>query len=232
MLLPRKTHSRQVFTSSKSALVKAIADFEIEISKSATQRWRHVYGFYGKGLRAKHGFAEFCFLCSQWLTKEDDWTDHCQSHLDQPAMLPTQCSPFSYGGCLAAPGICPWCLGDDTTRPTSRVRRFLDRAEWQGHIKKHIEELDGCKVPVCPHPRPQCEEAFDSVQKLIFHLQDVHCWVPRKGCKRRRSEDEAELMPHKAKRQSKAKSHEDACGKQEYQFVDEGPKIWALDLQD
>ena len=112
------------------------------------------------------------------------------------------------------------------------MRQFLDRAEWQGHIKKHIEELDGCKVPVCPHPRPQCEEAFESVPKLIFHLQDVHCWVPRKGVKRRRSEDEAELMPRKAKRQSKAKSHEDACGKQEYQFVDEGPKIWALDLQD
>ena len=39
-------------------------------------------------------------------------------------------------------------------------------------------------------------------------------------------------MPRKAKRQSKAKSHEDACGKQEYQFMDEGPKIWALDLQE
>ena len=31
MLLARKTHSRQGFTSSKSALVKAITDFEIEI---------------------------------------------------------------------------------------------------------------------------------------------------------------------------------------------------------
>ena len=31
MLLPRKTHSRQIYTSSKSALVKAIADFKIEI---------------------------------------------------------------------------------------------------------------------------------------------------------------------------------------------------------
>ena len=55
---------------------------------------------------------------------------------------------------------------------------------------------------------------------------------PEKVSKRRRSEDEAELMPRKAKRQSKARSHEGACGKQEYEFVDEGSKIWALDLQD
>ncbi|KAG6901097.1 hypothetical protein C0995_000798 [Termitomyces sp. Mi166 len=66
-------------------------------------------------------------------------------------------------------------------------------------VESHISEL-GALVSMnqgpplllrCPHPRPQCkEETFDSLQRLVFHLQDVHCWIrhtsrPRKsglGC--------------------------------------------------
>ena len=81
---------------------------------------------------------------------------------------------FNYGGGLASPGYCPFCLGDEVFPATKRMYQFLDRAKWRDHIHKHIgEDLGGSKPPLCPHPRPQCAGAFESVQELMFHLQDV-----------------------------------------------------------
>jgi hypothetical protein len=69
----------------------------------------------------------------------------------------------------------PWLCGA-VLPVTKRMHQFLDRAKWRDHIHKHIgKDLGDSKPPICPHPRPQCAEAFESVQELRFHLQDVHC---------------------------------------------------------
>ncbi|KAF2810656.1 uncharacterized protein BDZ99DRAFT_343301, partial [Mytilinidion resinicola] len=103
---------------------------------------KHIYSCYKKRLRTSYKFAELCFPCSEWITSEKEWIDHCQAHLDKPEGIPTQCNPFSYGGCLASPRYCPFCLGDTALPATSLMRQFLDRPEWQDHVEQHIEKLE------------------------------------------------------------------------------------------
>jgi hypothetical protein len=157
------------------------------------KRSRHVYGCVKKHLRDTYSFGEFCFSCNEWFNDAASWESHCQSHLDRQP--PTQCNPFSYDKCIASPGFCPWCLGNTHLDAASRMRQFLEAGDWRAHVAEHISALekdvaehDGPHSPLrCPHPRPQCmEERFDSVQRLVFHLQDVHCWMratrrPRKS---------------------------------------------------
>lgn len=179
---------------------------------------------------ASHGFAEFCFACSVWVTREQDWAVHCQGHLDQPEEIPTQCNPFKYGGYLASPGYCPWCLGDSSLSATVRAQQFPDRLKWQSHIDDHIAKLDERKTPICPHPRTQCTEAFSSMQDLKFHLQDVHCIELRRGCKRPSPESEGDPGSRKVRisgdvqpRGSDLRTAADI--KPEYKFVDEAAKM-------
>lgn len=48
-----------------------------------------MYSCYKKHLRSCHGFAELCFSCSEWITSQEGWEDHCQGHLDKPEVVPT-----------------------------------------------------------------------------------------------------------------------------------------------
>jgi hypothetical protein len=179
----------------------------------------------------RHGFAELCFACSEWFTSEKTWTDHCQHHLDEPDGIPTQCNPFRYGGCLASPGYCPWCLGDATRPAAVRMQQFPDRPKWQAHIDEHARKLDGSNTSICPHPRVQCTEAFGSVQGLKFHLHDVHCVELGNGVKRFSPESDADAAPRKSKRPRDAtcpdpEMEAETCFKQEHPFVDESAKFW------
>src|SRR3954470_4970081 len=47
----------------------------------STYDWRHIYSCYK---RTHDGFAELCFLCSEWIFGEAQWRNHCQTHLDCP----------------------------------------------------------------------------------------------------------------------------------------------------
>jgi hypothetical protein len=214
--------------------MKTDANFGISNRKPAAQRWNHVYRCYKKRLTAEQGFAELCFFCSEWFTNKKEWTDHCQAHLDEPDMIPTQCNPFNYGGCLACPGLCSFCLRDPTLPATTRFHQFPDRGEWREHIHGHMGNLECYKVLICPHPRPQCDEAFESEQELKFHLQDVHCYELTKGFKRLNLEHEVDAEPHEGKKARDTDHHGpdmkfDAYCNQEFKFVDEGPKLCSLE---
>jgi len=176
------------------------------------------------------GFAELCFDCSEWILGKDEWNHHCQDHLRRPETLPIQCNPFVYGGTLACPGYCPFCMGDQALPAPARMYQFLDREQWRTHIDNHIERLDGSKAPKCPHPRARCVEAFQSVLEMKFHLQDVHCIESTKRVKRRRSSSELEPQPHRRKRARRIKDHDpdvklDTWPQLTYDFVDETEKL-------
>ncbi|KAK0621131.1 hypothetical protein B0T17DRAFT_276620 [Bombardia bombarda] len=134
---------------------------------------RHIYHCVKKS----HGFAELCFLCSEWVFCEDQWSDHCRHHLNQPGMLPAHCDPLIYSGVLATAGYCVFCMGDPSLAPEVRLRQFLDRGSWKDHTYAHytnyVRSLDARPI-VCPHPR-RCDAIFDSVQSFKFHLLDDHC---------------------------------------------------------
>jgi hypothetical protein len=159
------------------------------------------------------------------MPSEKAWIEHCQSHLDSPETLPRQCDPLIYTKTLAAPGLCFWCLGDKMLPPEARMRQFLDRASWQKHIQEqHHDGLDDRKAPGCPHL--VCEEAFESVTKLMFHLQDDHCWAPKQPLKRQRPAIDDEAAHQETKARSGPKRRRGLCGDLEYVFVDETADIW------
>jgi hypothetical protein len=146
-------------------------------------------------------------------------------------MLPIQCNPFVYGGTLACPGYCPFCLGDTALPAPTRMQQFLDREKWKAHIDRHIKRLDDCKATKCPHPRLKCVDAFQSVLEMKFHLQDVHCIDFTKGIKRRRSGSEVEFEPDRRKRSRRTKDHDLDVKLQTwpqftYKFVDETTKLY------
>ena len=195
-------------------------------SKPAAERWRHIYGCHKKKLVASFGFAELCFECSEWIVGQDEWNDHCISHLERPEMLPVQCNPFVYGGTLACPGYCSFCLGNVALPALTRMQQFLDREKWKAHLDGHIALLDDCKATNCAHLRQKCVDAFPSVLELKFHLQDVHCIELTKGIKRRRSNSEVDATPARRKRSRKSEDHDsdvklDSWPQSTYEFVDE-----------
>ncbi len=199
-------------------------------SKPAAERWRHIYGCYKKKLVTSYGFAELCFDCSEWIVGKHEWNDHCKFHLGRPETLPIQCNPFVYGGTLACPGYCPFCLGNTALPAPTRMQQFLDREKWKAHIDGHIEMLDGCKATKCTHPRRKCLDAFPSVLEMKFHLQDVHCIELTKGTKRRRSGSEVETTPARRKRSRRTKDRDpdvkrDPWSQFTYEFVDETTKL-------
>lgn len=166
-----------------------------------------------------------------WVTNEKDWMSHCQGHLEKLELAPTQCNPFEYGGCLASPGYCPFCLGNVDLPATIRMHQVLDRNIWREHIHQQIMNLE---VPVCPHPRTQCTESFESMQELKYHLVNVHCVELKKGSKRSSPENEVHTRPPKVKRTSSIalrnyKMEVEAYRKQGYKFVNEGTKFWSQD---
>ncbi|KIJ09301.1 hypothetical protein PAXINDRAFT_157922 [Paxillus involutus ATCC 200175] len=158
------------------------------------------------------------FHCPRHLDQDDQdsWRSHCESHLTSLDILPYQCDPLTYSKTLAAPGLCFRCLGDMSLPPASQMQQFLSRAQWQTHIEKHLAESNGCKLPTCPHPR--CTEAFKSSEELDFHLQDVHCWIPRDSTKLRAAvkrsrseEDEEKPLPSTSPSSTSATSPMDIC---------------------
>jgi hypothetical protein len=46
-------------------------------NKPTTERWKHIYVCYKKRLTTSYGFAELCFLCSEWIVGKERWKDHC-----------------------------------------------------------------------------------------------------------------------------------------------------------
>jgi len=77
--------------------------------------------------------------------------------------------------------------------------------------------LGGSKALICLHPQGLCADAFESVQELKFHPQDVHYVVLRKGYKRSSPESEVDTRLRKIKSKGDANGHE-AYFKQEYTF--------------
>lgn len=192
-------------------------------TKPTAKEWQHVYTCR----RDQDPSGEFCFFCNKWFDNEADWPDHCRWHLQDPELVPVYCNPRNHGGGLANPGLCLWCLGDETLKPKDRMRQYPYADKWRTHVKRHINALEDGKTQQCPHPRGRCSRDFDTKQELIWHLQDVHCWIregtPRStkarqpaeeenlvqaGIKRRFSDSKAEGIPAHVKKARKNDSAE------------------------
>jgi hypothetical protein len=138
--------------------------------------WKHVHRCFKN---AHSDFTEFCFLCSDWVYDEKEWTEHCSWHLASPDELPVQCDPLMYGGVLATAGYCMFCMANLSLPPAARLCQFLDKHTWQqhvyGHYNEYVQTVGDEKLIMCPHPGMHCNLAFDSVDQFRFHVLDWHC---------------------------------------------------------
>jgi hypothetical protein len=169
---------------------------------------------------------------------KDQWENHCQVHLDGHKPLPAQCNPLFYGGTLASPGICPFCLDDTTLSAAERMHQFQDKVEWKNHISDHfgifekfIGSLHDGTIPKCPFSRSHCPEVFASTQQVKFHLQNNHGAEFVKRAKRSRPLDEVDARCPKTKRVRSVTKHEPdtdvgECSKPAYEFVHETAEQW------
>ena len=172
-----------------------------------------------------------CFFRSEWVMGKDEWENHCQVHLEGHIPLPAQCDPLFYGGTLASPGICPFCLDDATLSAAERMHQFHDKAEWRDHISDHFGIFeknvgslhDGTSLK-CPVPGSHCPDAFVSAQQVKFHLQNNHGAEFVKRAKKSRPLDEVDARCPKTKRVRSVIKYEldvniRECSKLVYEFI-------------
>lgn len=153
--------------------------------------WDHVYSCSLSRLKQQHGTAGYCFFCQEWYT-ENRWSNHCQKHLRDYNFRSSQsrnhrssllCNPIKLEGVLVTPGLCPFCLSNDSLEPCQRFRQFRDAQFWSCHLLEHCAELTQTSAPIsCPHP--SCSIILANTDDLKRHLLDFHCpphglWSPR-----------------------------------------------------
>ncbi|KAH7250906.1 hypothetical protein BKA59DRAFT_369348, partial [Fusarium tricinctum] len=138
-----------------------------------TYDWKHVYSCFKNSCS---GFAELCFMCNEWVVGEQQWSDHCRTHLDCPETLPVYCDPLTYGGVLATAGYCVFCMSEPSLAPEIRLHQFLDRYSWRDHVYRHfqtyVQTVEAGKPAPCPHPHRQCDINLETAKQLEFHLLD------------------------------------------------------------
>jgi hypothetical protein len=141
-----------------------------------------------------------CFLCDEWILGVDGWEKHCRAHLYAPESFPVQCDPLTSCDILVAPGYCPICIGNETLSGTQRMYQYLNRNSWMDHVSRcfdakiadHTSSTGTDNALKCDHLHPRCAVPLESVQKLRFHYEDVHCVSFAKGTKRPLSHTEIE----------------------------------------
>jgi Chromo (CHRromatin Organisation MOdifier) domain len=115
-------------------------------------------------------------MCDQWITGEAEWTDHCTSHLAQPATLPVWCDPVSFRHTPACPGYCITHLFSQKS-PEECLRYWEYPNKWKEHINKCLHEYclersSAGEAIRCSDPR--CEGEYGTERQLRFHMSDSH----------------------------------------------------------
>lgn len=149
-------------------------------SIALNKQWSHVYHCLADELNAKFGYSEFCLLCSNWLTSEVTWKEHCKNHFLE-SRIPLRCDPVTYRYGTACAGYCPVHLSDTSLAAHKRLKQYYVLSNWERHVTKCISrfittQAKGKLSPVtwcCPHLL--CEkEQYTSENDLWNHLQDIH----------------------------------------------------------
>lgn len=138
-----------------------------------TYDWSHIYKCFQETQKQDRGFAEFCFLCSDWFFDTESWELHYQDHVNDLENFPVFLDPLVFNGVLAMPGFCYNCLVDPRLPASKRMYQFKSKPKWQSHIQRHIDAL-GEQPVKCEFRTQQCSFPFNSTLELQFYLQDAH----------------------------------------------------------
>ena len=142
------------------------------LSKSSGSHnwWYHLYGCRKRQTSREGRFAEFCFLCFEWLEGAEAWNDHARQHLKS---MPLRYNPTVFRGNLVRPSLCPEYLGNDGLPPRQRMRQFLSVTEWKDYVGKCIGPRHDGRIK-CRHPRCYKTLVFNKVSTFVEHYADIH----------------------------------------------------------
>ncbi len=147
-------------------------------------------GSYSRRLRnRKLPFAEYCYACCEWSCSEDDWDNHCKSHVEK---LESRCGLLSFRYTLVVAGYCPFCLGNEDLSPSQRMQQWMTKSTLLNHIDTHLTTYAESE---CPHP--MCHAHLESPSDFKAHFEDVHCIEePRSNCvsRKRKSDDDKQKV--------------------------------------
>ncbi|GMG01327.1 unnamed protein product [Aspergillus oryzae] len=127
----------------------------------------------------RRSFVQFCYLCAELICNEEDWINHCQSHLQA---LQPRCGLLTFRYTLVAAGLCPFCLGDEKKRADERFQQWVKKATLLNHIDRHLENLPPEGNVSCPHPCCNGRQ-YSDVSDLRRHFFNRHSIAePRSNC--------------------------------------------------
>jgi hypothetical protein len=179
-----------------------------------TYDWKHIYKCFKTTQERDHGFAELCFLCSEWFIDMELWEIHCQGHVNNLEDFPVFLDPLVFNSVLAIPGFCYDYLRNPKLPASIRKYQFKNKPKWQSHIQRHIDALPE-QPGKCELRTQQCSVPFNSALELQFHLQDAHGihTLKRPKSRKRRSNqtDEEYSIPPKKKQPTRQSEEEVKC---------------------
>lgn len=134
-----------------------------------------MYRCYGTLYTGLHGFAQFCFICSEWVTNNFEWVNHCAAHIETKN-VPFRYDPVTFRYATACAGYCPVCIWKTNLPADERLKQYTDRSAWKRHISRCISSYtqyqDEQTNLKCPDER--CPTVFPDRAALWHHLDDVH----------------------------------------------------------
>jgi len=133
-----------------------------------------VYKCHESHYKQKAGFGKFCFQCSTWVESKEEWTHHCQTHIDKDD-IPFRCDLVVFRHAVACAGYCPVHLGRQDMPAHKRMKQFTDKTCWQRHVSACLARYFASRGPgnfACPHGL--CPVSCNSANELWRHLDDVH----------------------------------------------------------
>ena len=109
----------------------------------------------------------YCYDCFDWFV-EEEWDAHCFEHLK--SLSSKRCASITYCSVLLRPSFCPFYMGDNRLRPSSRWQSWTKETKLWNHVTAHIMVY---RWPLdCP--RPLCNLKFDDKISFLYHLDDIH----------------------------------------------------------
>ncbi|KAL7940599.1 hypothetical protein V8C42DRAFT_362174 [Trichoderma barbatum] len=164
-------------TNSRVAFQEKLRPVNGHCPMPLANQWSHIYNCYKVKYKDEHGFAKFCFLCSEWMTSKKEWEDHCLNHLNNERDIPLRCDPviFRYG--TACAGYCPVHLQDTTLPAHERLKQHRIKRRWEEHIAPCLADYittqkNNSKPLFCPHLF--CQTECISEEDFGLHLNDLH----------------------------------------------------------
>lgn len=147
--------------------------------------------------------------------------------------VPLYCNVFYYQGVIIRPGLCPFCLGDESMLHKSRLTQFIQKCDLQRHLQGHLTSFKNEEL-FCPHPK--CRRTIREAS-LMDHLENIHAITPVSpsvygvGSKRgkRNVDSEEKRPPHKLQKTANNEVHSKQTDifsyETEFENIDPGNEI-------